>query len=186
MERPLRTHYEPQGVDPAAFIAPTAVVLGDVIIGPQSSVWFGAVIRGDCEAIRIGRRTNIQDGAILHADPGFPCVLGDDVTVGHGAIVHGATVEDECLLGMRCVVMNGARIGRGSIVGVGSVVTEGMQIPPGSVAIGVPARIHRQSTPQDRQRIAHAAAHYVHAAEVYRQQTTGEESAPAPTRPEPS
>lgn len=169
MDRPLRVRHEPEGLDPTAYIAPTAVVLGAVTLGAESSVWFGAVVRGDSEAIRIGRRTNIQDGAILHADPGFPCVLGDGVTVGHGAIVHGATVEDDCLIGMRSVVMNGARIGRGSIVGVGCVVPEGMQVPSGSVVLGMPARIHRQATPQDQERIAHAARHYVQAAACYRQ-----------------
>jgi carbonic anhydrase/acetyltransferase-like protein (isoleucine patch superfamily) len=185
MDRPLRTHYEPQGLDPTAYVAPTAVVLGEVSLGAESSVWFGAVLRGDSEAIRIGRRTNIQDGAILHADPGFPCILGDGVTVGHGAIVHGAIVEDDCLIGMRSVVMNGARIGQGSIVGVGCVVPEGMHVPAGSVVLGVPARIHRQATAQDQERIAHAARHYVQAAAIYRQQGTGRPPADAPDRPPP-
>jgi carbonic anhydrase/acetyltransferase-like protein (isoleucine patch superfamily) len=189
MDRPLRVHHEPQGLDPTAYVAPTAIVLGDVTLGAESSVWFGAVVRGDSEAIRIGRRTNIQDGAILHADPGFPCILGDGVTVGHGAIVHGATVEDDCLIGMRSVVMNGARIGRGSIVGVGCVVPEGMQVPPGSVVLGVPARVHRQVTPQDQQRIAHAATHYVEAAAIYRHESPlrlppeAEPRAPLPSDP---
>ena len=116
-------------IEPTALVAATAVVLGDVTIGAESSVWFGAIIRGDSEAIRIGRQTNVQDGCILHADPGFPCTLGDRVTLGHGAIVHGATVEDDCLIGMRAVIMNGAKIGRGSIVAVGSIVTEGPKFP---------------------------------------------------------
>lgn len=185
MERPLQTRHQPQSLDPTAYVAPTAVVVGDVTLGAESSVWFGAVLRGDSEAIRIGRRTNIQDGAILHADPGFPCILGDGVTVGHGAIVHGATVEDNCLIGMRSVVMNGARIGQGSIVGVGCVVPEGMQVPPGSVVLGLPARLHRQTTPQDQQRIAHAARHYVQAAAVYRQQAASDSPAEAGQGPPP-
>ena len=127
---PKNTRHRSELVDPTAFIAPGAVVLGDVTIGKDASVWYGAVIRGDCEAIRIGDETNVQDGCILHADPGFPCILGNRVTLGHAAIVHGATVEDDVLIGMRAVVMNGAKIGRGSIVAVGAVVTEGTEIPP--------------------------------------------------------
>jgi carbonic anhydrase/acetyltransferase-like protein (isoleucine patch superfamily) len=168
MVDPKNVRHRPELVDPTAYIAPTAVVLGDVTIGAESSVWFGAVIRGDSEAIRIGRQTNVQDGCVLHADAGFACTLGERVTLGHGVIVHGATVEDECLIGMRAVVMNGAKIGKGSIVAVGSVVTEGTEIPPGSVAIGQPATVKREVTDRDRERIRHAAEHYVAAAKVYR------------------
>ena len=167
------TRFRPELVDAGAYIAPDAVVLGDVTIGAGSSVWFGAVIRGDSEAIRIGRDTNVQDGCILHADEGYPCTLGDRVTLGHGAIVHGATVEDECLIGMRAVVMNGARIGRGSIVAVGSVVIEGMEVPPGSVVMGQPAKVRRQVNERDRERIRHAAEHYVAAGKVYREAGEG-------------
>jgi carbonic anhydrase/acetyltransferase-like protein (isoleucine patch superfamily) len=170
----MNTHHRPDLVDPTAYLAPSAVVLGDVTIGGESSVWFGAVIRGDSEAIRIGRQTNVQDGCILHADPGYPCTLGDRVTLGHGAIVHGATVEDDCLIGMRSVVMNGAKIGRGSIVAVGSVVTEGTQVPPGSIAVGQPAKVKRETTERDRERIRHAAEHYVAAAKIYRESGVGE------------
>jgi carbonic anhydrase/acetyltransferase-like protein (isoleucine patch superfamily) len=162
--------FRPELINPTAFVAPAAVVLGDVTIGAESSVWFGVVIRGDVSAIRIGRQTNVQDGCILHADPGFPCTLGDRVTLGHGAIVHGATVEDDCLIGMRAVIMNGARIGRGSIVAVGSIVTEGTNIPPGSVAMGQPAKVKREATERDRGMIQHAAEHYVAAGKVYRQE----------------
>src|SRR6188768_2160287 len=115
-------------IDPSAFIAPGAVVLGNVWLGAQSSIWYNAVVRGDTEAIRIGNETNVQDLCCLHADPGFPCTLGDRVTVGHGAIVHGATVEDDVLIGMKAVVMNGAKIGRGSIVAVGAIVLEDMDV----------------------------------------------------------
>jgi carbonic anhydrase/acetyltransferase-like protein (isoleucine patch superfamily) len=155
-------------VAPSAWVAPGACVIGDVHLGEQSSVWYGAVLRGDTEPIRVGARTNIQDGCILHADPGFPCTLGDRVTLGHGAIVHGATVEDDCLIGMRAVVMNGAKIGRGSIVAVGSIVTEGSDIPPGSVAMGQPAKVKREATDRDREMIRHAAEHYVTAGRAYK------------------
>ena len=165
----MNVRHQPELIDATAFIADSAVIRGDVTIRAESSVWFGAVIRGDAEKIHIGHSTNVQDGCILHADPGYPCVLGDRVTLGHGAIVHGASIEDDCLIGMRAVIMNGARIGRGSIIGVGSLVTEGTDIPPGSVAIGQPARIHRQANDRDRDRIEHAAQHYVAAAKVYRE-----------------
>jgi carbonic anhydrase/acetyltransferase-like protein (isoleucine patch superfamily) len=169
-----QTRFRAELVEETAFVGPDAVVLGDVTIGAGASVWFGAVIRGDSEAIRIGRDTNVQDGCILHADEGFPCTLGERVTLGHGAIVHGATVEDECLIGMRAVVMNGARIGRGSIVAVGSVVTEGMEVPPGSVVMGQPAKVRRQVKERDLARIRHAAEHYVAAGKVYREASQGD------------
>ena len=169
MTVPANTRFRPELVDAAAWIAPTAVLLGDVTIGPESTVWYHAVIRGDTDAIRIGRATNIQDGCVLHADPGVPCTLGDRVTVGHGAIVHGATVEDDCLIGMRAVVMNGARIGRGSIVAVGAIVTEGTVVPPGSVVMGQPAKVKREATEQDLARIRRAAEHYVEAGRAYRE-----------------
>jgi carbonic anhydrase/acetyltransferase-like protein (isoleucine patch superfamily) len=171
---PKNTRLRRELMDATAYVAPDAVVLGDVTIGAGSSVWFGAVIRGDSDAIRIGRDTNIQDGCILHADEGFPCTLGDRVTLGHGAIVHGATVEDECLIGMRAVVMNGARIGRGSIVAVGSIVTEGMEVPPGSVVMGQPAKVRREVSERDRERIRHAAEHYVAAGKVYSKARQGD------------
>jgi carbonic anhydrase/acetyltransferase-like protein (isoleucine patch superfamily) len=163
------TQFRPVLVAPSAFVARGATVLGDVTIGAESSIWFGAVIRGDCEAIRIGKRTNIQDLCVLHADPGYPCTLGDGVTVGHGAIVHGATVEDDVLIGMKAVVMNGAKIGRGSIVAVGAIVTEGMEIPPGSIAMGQPAKVKRPAEERDAVQIRHAAEHYVQAAKGYKE-----------------
>ena len=153
-------------IDPSAFIAPNATVLGDVSIGIESSVWYGAVIRGDVEAIRIGDQTNIQDLCVLHADEGLPCILGDRVTVGHSAIIHGANIANDVLIGMRAVVMNGARIGEGSIVAVGAVVTEGTEVPPGSVVMGTPAKVRRSTEPKDRAQIKHAAQHYVAAARL--------------------
>jgi carbonic anhydrase/acetyltransferase-like protein (isoleucine patch superfamily) len=166
---PKNVRHRPELVDRAAYIAPGAVVLGNVTLGAESSVWFGAVIRGDTDEIKIGKQTNIQDGCVLHADEGVPCTIGDRVTLGHAAIVHGATVEDDCLIGMRAVVMNHAKIGKGSVVAVGSVVLEGMEVPPGSVVMGSPAKIKRQVTEQDAARIRHAAEHYVAAARVYRE-----------------
>ncbi|MCA9122664.1 MAG: gamma carbonic anhydrase family protein [Planctomycetaceae bacterium] len=160
--------FQQELVAATAYIAPGAIVLGDVTIGPEASIWFNAVVRGDTESIRIGARTNIQDLCVLHADPGYPCILGDRVTVGHAAIVHGAIVDDDCMIGMRAVVMNGARIGKGSLVAVGAVVTEGTEIPPGSVVMGVPGKIRRDVTMADRERMAHAATHYVEQAKTFR------------------
>lgn len=160
--------FHPELADATVFIASGARIVGDVAIGAESSVWFNAVIRGDREAIRIGRQTNVQDLCMLHADPSTPCTLGDRVSVGHAAIVHGATVEDDVLIGMRAVVMNRARIGAGSIIGVGAVVTEDTEIPPGSIVIGVPGKIKRAAEERDRKRIRHAAEYYVTLAKQYR------------------
>ena len=155
-------------IDPTAFIASSAIVLGDVTVAAEASLWFGAVARGDAEAIRIGRQSNVQDGAILHADPGLPCLLGDRVTLGHGAIVHGAVVGDDAMIGIRATVLNGAQIGSGSIVGAGAVVTERTVIPPNSLVLGIPGKVVRPTTAADWERIAHAAAHYVALAQRYR------------------
>jgi len=130
-------------VDPTAFVAPSAVVVGDVALGPRASVWYGAVVRADAESIRIGADSNVQDGSTLHSDPGFPLVLGERVTVGHRVVLHGARVDDDVLVGMGAVVMNGAHIGSGSIVAAGAVVTENAEVPPGSLVAGVPAKVVR-------------------------------------------
>lgn len=161
--------FRPELVHPTAFIAPGAVVVGDVTLEEESSVWFNAVIRGDMEAIRIGPRSNVQDGAVLHADEGVPCTLGADVTVGHLALVHGATVGDNVLIGMRSVVMNGAVIGENSLIAAGALVTEGTVIPPGSLVIGMPGKAARQLKPEHIERIRYAAAHYVANAKRYMQ-----------------
>jgi carbonic anhydrase/acetyltransferase-like protein (isoleucine patch superfamily) len=163
----MQTAFRPELVAASAYLAPGAVVRGDVTVGEESSVWFGAVIRGDAEAVRIGRQTNVQDLAVLHADPGLPCVLGDRVTVGHAAIVHGAIVEDDVMVGIRAVILNGARIGAGSLIAAGAVVPEGMVVPAGSVVMGVPGKVRRQSDERDLERIRHAAEHYVLAAREY-------------------
>lgn len=165
---PQNTRRRPELIDASAYIAPGAVVVGNVTLAAEASVWFQAVLRGDAEAIRVGKQSNVQDGCVLHADPGFPCLLGERVTVGHGAIVHGAIVEDDVLIGMRAVIMNGARIGRGSIIAAGALVTEGTQIPPGSVALGQPAVVKRPAGDRDLAYIQHATEHYVAAARAYR------------------
>ena len=152
----------------SAFVAPDAVVLGDVTIGAESSVWYGAVIRGDTEAITIGRGTNIQDLCVVHADAGVPCTIGDGATLGHAAIVHGATVHDDVMIGIRATVLNGAIIGSGSIIAAGAIVTEGTEIPPGSLVMGIPGKIVRNVSEEQRDRIRHAAQHYVAAAKAHR------------------
>ena len=158
----------PEQIDASAYIAPGAVVLGDVTVGAEASVWFGAVIRGDTERIVIGRQTNVQDLCVIHADAGLPCIIGQRVTLGHAAIVHGATVDDDVMIGIRATVLNGARIGAGSIIAAGAVVTEGMIVPPNSLVMGVPAKIRGETTAAHRERIRHAAEHYVAAAKEYR------------------
>ncbi len=155
-------------VAPTAFIAENATVLGDVVIGDRSSVWFGTVIRGDTESVRIGDRSNVQDLSVLHADPGYPCEIGDDVTIGHAAVVHGATVEDGALIGIRAVILNGAKIGKGALVGAGAVVTEGTVIPAGHLAVGIPAKVIRELTPEQKARLKRTANHYANATEPYK------------------
>ncbi len=175
----LRLNRTPQ-IDPTAFIAPNTSIVGDVEIGAESSVWFGAVIRADTEAIRIGARTNIQDGCILHADPGYPIHIGNNVTVGHGAIVHSATIEDCCLVGMRATILNGAVVGANSIVGAGAVVTEGMVIPPNSLVVGVPAKVKRQLAWEQAADSCDSADHYVEYACAYRESSFGSTTPVAP------
>ncbi|MBL8826504.1 MAG: gamma carbonic anhydrase family protein [Planctomycetaceae bacterium] len=167
-----QTKFRSDLVDPSVYLAAGARIVGDVSIGPESSVWFNAAIRGDCEAIRIGARTNVQDNCVLHADEGFPCILGDDVTIGHGAIVHGAEIGDGVLIGMKAVIMNGAKIGAGSIVAVGAVVTEGVVIPPRSLVKGLPGKVTRELHERELERNRHAAEHYVQLAREYRANVT--------------
>jgi carbonic anhydrase/acetyltransferase-like protein (isoleucine patch superfamily) len=132
---------------PTVFVAAGARIIGDVEVGESSSVWFNTVIRGDILPIRIGRRTNVQDGCILHTKDGFPLTLGNEVTVGHGVTAHGCTVSDLCLLGIGCVVLDGALIGRGSVIGSGAVVPPGTVIPPHSLVMGVPGRVVKDLGP---------------------------------------
>jgi carbonic anhydrase/acetyltransferase-like protein (isoleucine patch superfamily) len=126
-------------VHPTAWIAPGAVVVGDVQIAADASVWYGCVLRGDLEPIRIGRATNVQDLTVVHVDRGQPAIVGERVTIGHRAVIHGCTIEDEALIGMGAVLLSGCRIGRGALVAAGSLVREGFEVPPGRIAAGVPA-----------------------------------------------
>ena len=140
---------------------------GDVTIEEEASVWFNAVLRGDCAAIRVGKRTNIQDNAVIHADPGIPCTIGEGVTVGHSAIVHGAEIGDNVVIGMHSVVMNRAKVGANSIIGVGAVVTEGVEVPPGSLVMGLPGKVKRQLSELEIQGNQLSALHYVHNAREF-------------------
>ncbi|KPA16730.1 acetyltransferase [Candidatus Magnetomorum sp. HK-1] len=130
-------------IDSSVYIAPGAVVIGQVRIGKNASIWFNTVIRGDTDLITIGEETNIQDLSVCHADPGQPLTIGKKVTVGHRCVIHGCTIEDDCLIGMGAIVMNGARIGHGSIIAAGSVVLENSNIPPFSMVTGIPGRIKK-------------------------------------------
>ncbi len=143
-----------------AWIAPTAAVIGAVTIGEGTGVFYGAVVRGDSGTISIGERSNLQDAVVVHADPGFACSIGSGVSVGHGAVVHGCTVEDDCLIGMGAVVLNGATVGRGSMLAAGAVVLEGARIPPGSLVAGVPGKVRRELSDSERAAIRENARHY--------------------------
>jgi carbonic anhydrase/acetyltransferase-like protein (isoleucine patch superfamily) len=154
------------------FLAETAAVIGDVVIGDESSIWYGTVVRGDVMPVRIGARTSIQDGTVIHVTSGFSgTVIGDDCTVGHAAIIHACTVEDFCLIGMGAIVLDGARIGRGSLVGAGALVTPGTDIPPGSLVLGSPAKVKRPVSDKERAQIEEGARHYV---ELTRRYLAGE------------
>jgi carbonic anhydrase/acetyltransferase-like protein (isoleucine patch superfamily) len=158
---------EPQ-VDPGAFTAPTSVVLGEVTLSAGASIWYGAVLRGDGGPIVVGADSNIQDNCTLHVDPGFPVTIGERVSVGHNAVVHGATVEDDCLIGMGATVLNGAVIGAGSLVAAQALVPQGMRVPPGSLVAGVPAKVKRELTAEEREGIALNGAFYVELARTHR------------------
>ena len=136
-------------IDPTAFVAPGARVVGDVELGPRASVWFNAVLRGDSDAVRVGAGTNVQDGAVLHTDEGSPCVVGEDCTIGHRAVVHGCTIERGCLIGMGAIVLSGAVIGEESIVAAGGLVPEGRTYPRRSLLVGSPVRLLRTLTDED-------------------------------------
>ena len=152
---------------PGAWVAESAQVIGRVALGADASVWFGAVLRGDNEWITLGARSNVQDGSVLHTDMGSPLTLGDDVTVGHQAMLHGCTVGDGSLIGIQAVLLNGARIGKHCLVGAGALVTEGKEFPDGSLIVGSPARLLRPVTEQELARMARGAAHYVDNARRY-------------------
>ena len=150
----------PQIAD-SAWVADSAQVLGKVELADDASIWFGTVIRGDTALIRIGRRSNIQDLSVLHADVGMPLTVGDDVTVGHQVMLHGCTIGDGSLIGIGAIVLNGAKIGKGCLVGAGSLVTEGKEFPDGSMIIGSPAKVVRQLTPEQLKGLLESAQSYV-------------------------
>lgn len=149
------------------FVAENSSVIGDVRIGSKSSVWFGAVIRGDEDSIEIGEGSNIQDNAVLHCDVGRPIKIGSNVTVGHGAIVHGATIEDNVIIGMGSIIMNGAHIGANSIVGAGAVCTENMIVPNGSVVVGIPAKVVKNAEEYNSSLTTLNAEAYIELGEEY-------------------
>ncbi len=156
-------------LDPSVFLAAGARLTGDVTIGEDSSVWFNVVIRGDVHYVKIGRRTNIQDNVVIHGTlDRFPTNIGDDVTVGHSAILHACTIEDLCLIGMGAVVMDDAVVGKGSLVAAGTLVSPGTKIPPGSMVVGVPGRVRRPLTAEETAYLAVSARHYVEYAAGYR------------------
>lgn len=161
-------------IAPTAYVDPQAVVIGDVTLGEHSSVWPCAVIRGDVHFIRIGARTNVQDGSVLHVmRDHHPLILGDDVTIGHGVILHGCTIESRCLIGMGSIILNGAKIGAGSIVAAGTLVPEKTEVPPGSLFMGHPGKFRRALTATDLESIDRYAQRYVEYKETYRADSEG-------------
>lgn len=164
--------YELDGVAPqmaeSSWVADSAQVMGNVHLAENSSVWFGAVLRGDTETITIGKESNVQDGSVMHADYGYPLVVGERVTIGHQVMLHGCTIGDETLIGIGATVLNGAKIGRNCLVGARSLVTEGKEFPDGSMIMGSPAKVVRQLTPEQIEGLRRSAAHYVENAERYR------------------
>ena len=164
--------YELDGTAPrvadSAWVADSAQVMGNVELAQDASVWFGVVIRGDTETIRIGRGSNIQDLSVLHADMGMPLTVGENVTVGHQVMLHGCTIGDESLIGIGAVVLNGARIGKNCLVGAGALITEGKEFADGSMIIGSPARVVRQLTPEQIAGLKMSAQHYMDNARRFR------------------
>ncbi|MFO7264785.1 MAG: gamma carbonic anhydrase family protein [Limnochordales bacterium] len=157
------------------FVAEGACVIGDVHLADGVSVWFGAVLRGDIEPIRIGEDSNVQDCAVIHTDEGFPVEIGRRVTIGHGAIIHGARIEDEALIGMGATLLSGSTVGRGAVVAAGALVPEGVTIPPGVLAMGVPARVVRELTDEERARVSRGADNYCRRRDQYIAEGFGQE-----------
>src|SRR4029079_16596812 len=155
-------------IHPTAFVHDAAHVIGNVTLGARVSVWPTAVLRGDNDAITIGEDSNVHDSTIVHVDPGVPCTIGARVAIGHRAIVHGATVASDCLIGMGAILLNGVHVGSGSIVGAGAVCREWMEIPPNSLVVGVPAKVIRETTDAERERIAHTVKAYLSLQQVHR------------------
>lgn len=150
------------------YLAPGAVVIGQVTIAADASVWFGAVIRGDIDSITIGSGTNVQDNTVIHCDQGFPTTIGREVTIGHSCIIHGCTIGDNCLIGMGTTILNGAKLGENCLVGAGSLITEGKEFPPGSVIMGRPARVVREVGQAELAMLKRGAENYRRNAQLYR------------------
>jgi len=158
-------------VDPAAFAVDGATVIGDVEVGPGSSIWFGAIVRGDVNSVRIGARTNLQDQVVVHVTGGtHPTVVGDEVTVGHRVVLHGCTIHDRCLIGIGAIVMDGAVVGPDAMVGAGALVPPGMVVPPGTLVVGAPAKVKRALTAAELAQLKASAARYAGYADQYRQE----------------
>ncbi|MEM1156042.1 MAG: gamma carbonic anhydrase family protein [Pseudomonadota bacterium] len=157
------------------FVAPNAAVIGNVTLHANSSIWFSCTLRGDTERIEIGAGSNIQDGTVVHADPGFPMVVGENVTVGHNAMLHGCTIGDGSLIGINAVVLNGAKIGKGCLIGANALVTEGTEIPDGSMVLGSPAKIKKQLSEEQQAMLLLTAEHYVSNAHRYNKELREQE-----------
>jgi carbonic anhydrase/acetyltransferase-like protein (isoleucine patch superfamily) len=155
-------------IDPTAFVHADALVFGDVTLGARVSIWPTAVLRGDTDRIVVGDESNVQDGTIVHVDRGVPTTIGRRVAIGHRAIVHGATIDDACLIAMGAILLNGVQVGGGSIVGAGAVCREGMRIPPNSLVLGVPGRVVRETTEAERERIARTVESYLSLQQAHR------------------
>jgi carbonic anhydrase/acetyltransferase-like protein (isoleucine patch superfamily) len=152
----------------SAWVADSAQVMGKVVLEEDASIWFGAILRGDNETLTVGRGSNVQDGTVMHSDPGFPLTVGENVTIGHQVMLHGCTVGDGSLIGIQSVVLNGAKIGKHCLVGAGSLITEGKEFPDGSLIVGSPAKAVKQLTPEQIEGLKRSAAHYVENARRYK------------------
>lgn len=168
MTRPFELRDEVE-IHDSAFVAPNATLVGRVRVEAQASIWFGVVIRAEHDTVLVGARSNIQDGAVVHVDAGFPVHIGEDVTVGHRAVIHGATVESGSVVGIGAILLNGARIGAGSLVAAGALVPEGKEYPANSLLMGSPAKVVRELTAADRERMSLGVAHYLEFGTAYAQ-----------------
>ena len=151
----------------SAYIDPSAQVIGDITVGERSSIWPNVSARGDVSSITIGNESNVQDNCVLHCDEGFPLIIGERVTVGHMAMLHGCVIKDDCLIGIGSIILNGAHIGTGSVIAAGALIPEGMQVPPYSMVMGVPGKVKREITPDERERFKVNCRHYVELAAEY-------------------
>jgi carbonic anhydrase/acetyltransferase-like protein (isoleucine patch superfamily) len=169
MIRPYRGVYPK--IAASCYLDPSAQLIGDIEIGERSSVWCNATIRGDVNYIRIGEESNVQDNSVIHVEHDvYPTIIGNRVTVGHSVTLHGCVIEDDCLIGIGAIVLNGARIGQGSVIAAGALVPERMQIPAGSMVMGVPAKVKREITPEERERFRENAQNYVRYRQTYREE----------------